>query len=111
ARFSADGLRVVTASEDKTARVWETTFGSVPAPPWLAQLAVIIGGKRLTGAAVLESVAPEEFLKLKEQFMVSPATNFYTRWARWFCADRATRTISPLSSITVPEYVQQRLEE
>ena len=70
-----------------------------------------MAGKKLSGAGVLEPVAPEEFLKFKAQLGMTPATNFYTRWAKWFCADRATRTISPLSSITVPEYVQQRIAE
>jgi dipeptidyl aminopeptidase/acylaminoacyl peptidase len=111
ARFSPNGLRVVTASDDNTARIWEMPLGSMPAPSWLAELAVSVAGQRLSGAAVLEPVEAESFLKLKEQLNVSPGTNFYSRWAKWFCADRATRTISPLSSITVPEYIQRRIEE
>jgi hypothetical protein len=55
-----------------------------PAPRRLAQLAVAVGGKRLTGVAFLEPVAPEEFLKLKEQLVKSAATDFHTRWAKWF---------------------------
>lgn len=50
-------------------------------------------------------------MKLKEQLSAAPATNYYSRWAKWFLADRSTRTISPFSSITVPEYVQRRIEE
>jgi len=111
AQFSPDGLRLVTASSDKTARVWEIPFGSGPAPAWLPQLAGSVAGKRLTGTAVLEPVPREEFLRLKEQLIMAPATNFYTRWAKWFCANRATRTISPLSRITVPEYLQRRINE
>jgi hypothetical protein len=42
---------------------------------------------------------------------VARATNFYTRWTKWVCADRATRTISAFSSITVPEYIQRRIQE
>jgi hypothetical protein len=42
---------------------------------------------------------------------MAPATNFYTRWAKWFFADPSTRTISPDASITVPEYVQRRIQE
>ena len=35
----------------------------------------------------------------------------FTRWAQWFGADRGTRAISPLSSVTVSGYVQRRIEE
>jgi hypothetical protein len=77
----------------------------------LPELAVAVAGKRLSGTGVLEPVAPEEFLKLKEQLMRSTETNYYAQWARWFCSDRSTRTISPLSSITVPEYIQRRIQE
>src|SRR6185295_15934491 len=72
ARFSPDGRRVLTASSDDTARVWEVPFGSGPAPTWLPELAVSVVGKRLKGDAVLEPVAAEEFLKLREQLMKSP---------------------------------------
>jgi hypothetical protein len=111
AQFSSDGRRVVTASDDKTARVWELPFGSGPAPAWLPQLAVMVAGKRLSGTAVLEPVAPEGFLRLKDQLMRSAETNYYAQWAKWFCADRSTRPIAPLSSISVPEYVQRRISE
>jgi tetratricopeptide (TPR) repeat protein len=111
AQFSTDGLRVLTASVDQTARVWELPFGSGPAPEWLPELAVLVAGRRLTGGGILEPVRPEEFLKLREQLLGNAETNYYARWAKWFCADRATRAISPLSTISVPEYVQRRLGE
>jgi hypothetical protein len=53
----------------------------------------------------------EEFMKLKEELTKNAATDFYTRWARWFCGDGHNRTISPFSSVTVPDYVQRRIEE
>jgi len=36
---------------------------------------------------------------------------YYDRWARWFFADGATRTISPSSEVTAREYVQRRIAE
>ena len=43
--------------------------------------------------------------------MESSAGDVCTRLAKWFFADRATRTISPSSPTTLPEYVQPRIEE
>ena len=108
--FSPDGLRALTISSNVT-RLWEMNSGPMPVPPWLPELAVAAVGRNLAGSAVLQPDPAAQFLKLKEQLRMSPATDFYTRWARWFLADRATRTISPFSSITVPEYVRHRVEE
>jgi tetratricopeptide (TPR) repeat protein len=38
-------------------------------------------------------------------------TDFYTRWAKWFFAPSATRTLSPCCPITLPQSVQRRIEE
>jgi len=38
-------------------------------------------------------------------------TDFYTRWAKWFFAPKATRTLSPSSSIIVREYVRRPVEK
>jgi hypothetical protein len=111
AHFSPNGLQVITASVDKTARIWELTFGPVPAPPWFPQLAEAAAGKRLASDNVLLPVPAEEFLKLKAQINMAPVTNFYIGWAKWFCADRATRTVSPFSPVTVPEHITRRIEE
>jgi eukaryotic-like serine/threonine-protein kinase len=109
ARFSPDGSRLVTTSN--RTRVWDLRFGSAPVPPWLPQLAVAVVGKRLTEAAIVEPVASAEFLRLKEELNLASRTNWSGRWAQWFLADRSTRTISPFSSITIPEYLQLRMEE
>jgi hypothetical protein len=70
-----------------------------------------IAGKKFTETVVLDRVSPEEFPRLKAQLSSAPETDFYTHWAKWFLAPPATRNISPFSSITVPEYVQRRIEE
>ena len=43
--------------------------------------------------------------------MANAATNYDARWAKWFCSDRSTRTISPVSNISVPEFVQRRIRQ
>ena len=40
-----------------------------------------------------------------------PGDDDWVVWGRWFLADRATRTISPFSKITVPQYIENRIKE
>jgi WD40 repeat protein len=102
AQFSPDGQRVVT-SAGRNARIWEVPSAPVPVPPWLPVLAEAVIGQRLNNQGMVEAIPPAELLKLRQQFAESAAQDFYTRWAKWFFADRATRTISPASTITLPE--------
>jgi dipeptidyl aminopeptidase/acylaminoacyl peptidase len=112
ARFSPDGRWVVTASMDQTARVWElTTVADLPIPHWLPDLAEAVGGQRLTSEGLSESVPLTEVLKRKRELLDSSAGDVCTRVVKWFFADRATRTISPFSSMRMPDYVQRRIEE
>ena len=40
-----------------------------------------------------------------------PDDDDWVVWGRWFLADRATRTISPFSKLTVPKYIENRINE
>ena len=111
AEFSPDGQWVVTASNDGAARLWEVPLAPVPVPAWLPELAEAVAGQRFTPQRTPEWVSPEEFMRLKQRLTKSSGTDFYPRWAKWFFADAATRTLSPSSSITVPEHVQRCLKE
>jgi serine/threonine protein kinase len=110
AQFSPDGQRVVTASGDG-ARVWDVPVAPLPAPQWLLDLVEAVGGKRINQLGVPESDPGVELMRLKRQVAERPSADYYSRWARWFFADRAARTISPNSSITVADYVQRRIQE
>lgn len=68
ASFSADGTRVVTASDDKTARIWD--IGVLPADA--------TGVRKPT----------------------------FPSFLRWLLDDPATRTISPYSTVTLPEFIR-----
>jgi hypothetical protein len=77
----------------------------------LADLAEAVIGQRVSAQGALEIVSAAGLGELRQQLSTHPATNDFTRWLGWFLADRSTRTISPNSPITVPEYVARRMEE
>jgi hypothetical protein len=111
AAFSPLGQQIVTASHDKTARVWEVPTVPVPVPEWLPSLTEGIAEKRFNDQGILEAVPMVELQTLKRRVTESSASDVWTRWAKWFFADPATRTISPFSDTTVREYVRRRIEE
>jgi len=110
ANFSADGKWIVTASEDKTARVWDAGLVTSEAPDWLMGVAEALGGLHFDSKEVLEPTKKSP-LQLREELRGLTGVDELSQFGRWFVNDPATRTISPLSSITVPEFVSQRLME
>ena len=110
AQFSPDGQRLLTVSGD-TVRVWDVAVAVLPAAGWLPDLAEAVGRKRFNHQELLEIVPATNLLKLRRQLGVQADQTTCSKWAKWFLADRSTRTVSPLSSITVPEYVQRRIQD
>lgn len=102
ARFSADGLRLATVSVDGLARIWDVPAGSPADAPALAALAEAIEGFAVgaTGSAIPVQDPPAELEKLRRMTSSPrPDEPFAHRFIRWFFADPATRTISPLSEV------------
>jgi hypothetical protein len=56
-------------------------------------------------------VPVEVLYRLRQRLSTNTASDYYGRWVKWFFADSATRTISPSSNVTVPEYVKRRVQE
>jgi hypothetical protein len=104
-------VKRVTAYRDGTARVWDVPLAPLPTPEWLLELAEAVGGERINQPGVSGSDPLEDLMRLRRQVAGLPAAEYYSRWAQWFFADRATRTISPYSSITAAEYVQRHIQE
>jgi hypothetical protein len=111
AEFSADGTRVVTCSADMAVRVWEVISAPLPVPEWLPTLAEAVAAQRIDADESGRVVPVAELFGLREKLAANPHQNYYGRWARWFFADGASRTISPTSDTTVPEYVRRRIED
>jgi WD40 repeat protein len=125
ARFSSGGKRLLTVSLAREGhhhisklgneeRVWDITPEAKVAPQWLPPLAEAVAGQHLNDVGVFEPLSedPTKSLNaLKEQLEHAPADDEWAIWGRWFLADHSTRTISPFSKITVPEYIENRIKE
>jgi dipeptidyl aminopeptidase/acylaminoacyl peptidase len=114
AQFSPDGQRVVTASGDATARIWDVLTGTSGDITLLANLAEAVGGYEVNelGAVVRVGDPVSRLQRLRKQTAdAPPGEPSVESFIRWFLADRYTRTISPLSKVTIPEYLQQLIAE
>jgi WD40 repeat protein len=110
ASFSPDGKWVV-ASFARKARVWDAGCVTTTAPDWLETLAEAGGGRKLNANGVLDFFKLGELPSLREKLRNLSGQDDLSRFGRWFIGDPFTRTISPASSITVPEFIAQRLQE
>jgi WD40 repeat protein len=116
AQFSPDGKRVVTASRDNTAQVWDVGLTPSRCPDWLLQLAEALSGRRLNKEGLLEPTSLNRANTIAQirQYLNNLPDNGdgAILWGRWLLAeDRFSRTISPFSSLTVPQYIEQEIEE
>jgi hypothetical protein len=113
AAFSPDGSRIVTTSDDGTARVWGVLIPPPTDSAFLAQLDQLAAHRKLAADGISEPIADWNALHdtLTRQAEITAATQPSARWMTWFFADPRHRTISPFSTLTVPEWIVNRLEE
>jgi dipeptidyl aminopeptidase/acylaminoacyl peptidase len=114
AQFSPDGKRIVTASDDGTARVWDIAPSGTGFPDWLLELAEAVAGERLNPQGVLEPTGQDPatvIARIRQQLGQAPGDDDWVVWGRWFLADRATRTISPFSKVSIREYNELRAQK
>jgi hypothetical protein len=114
AQFSPDGKRIATACFNPKARVWD--LGPTPAkyPDWLLQLSEALSGQVLNNQAVLEPTKlnrMETLNQIRQRLIQANDDEDWVRWGRWLLGDRATRTISPFSKMTMPEYLETQNRE
>jgi len=110
AHFDPDGKRIVAAS----GRVWDLAPSQGRFPDWLLQLSEAISGQVLNKQGILEPTRLtriETINQIRQKLNQDAGDDDWVLWGRWLLADRATRTISPFSKITVPEYIQDRIKE
>jgi dipeptidyl aminopeptidase/acylaminoacyl peptidase len=114
AQFSPDGKRVVTAAVDGTARVWDVAPSPENHPDWLPQLAEAISGQALNQQGLLVPTLlnrADVINQIRQELNQAPDQDGWVVWGRWFLADPTARTVSPFSRKTVPEYIDDRMQE
>jgi WD40 repeat protein len=112
AQFSPDGRQVVTASGN-VAYIRDIAPMVKAAPDWLLRLAEAVSGQHLNDRSVFEPLpdANEKLANIRSELAAAPADDDSARWGRWFLADRTTRSISPFSKLTIPQYLQNRISD
>jgi hypothetical protein len=114
---------VVTASKDKTARVWDiptiTRKDSADDANLLADLAEAAGGLALQPfgqTEILATLTLDQAKATRDKIAVKflgPPSQLtpMQRFLKWSVSDRRQRTISPFSELTVPEWIENRIKE
>jgi WD40 repeat protein len=108
--FSSDGLLVATSSADGTARLWQVAPASEP-PAWLPDALEACSFQYLDESGTLQAYSADKFNRIRTERLASMSNDPWEVFGRWLFSDPQTRTISPWSSVTVPEYVQQLLAD
>jgi hypothetical protein len=111
AEFSPDGRRGITTSDDETTRIVEVPLLPPAVPPWLADVAEAVAGQRLDARNASQPVPFAELHRLRQNLARDSEGDEAARWAMWFFAESATRRISPGATLTVPQLVQQRIQD
>ena len=112
AAFSADGTRVVTA-DDKTARVWDVAAGRSRDAGIIAEAAEALSEYTVNDASSLIRVdnAAVRATSLRQRVAHAEFVEPSATWMlHWFFEDPWDRTVSPLSAITVNDYIIERLK-
>jgi WD40 repeat protein len=109
ARFSPEGTKIIAYGSGL--RVWDAIVTADQAPVWLADAVEQLGGVRLDAEGNLKPVEGRSGTPFWAELRRLDGDDDLSRLARWFVADRATRTISPNASMTVAEFIAQGLRE
>ncbi len=112
AHFSPDGTRIVTTSEDNVARIWDVFPVTTDEEDLLPVLAETVVGYRLTELSAIEPLADQlgQLTQLKQATETEPSGKPTAEsFIRWFLSDPWTRSVSPLSNLSVPDYIRQQI--
>jgi hypothetical protein len=106
ASFSPDGQRIVTASADGTARIWDSLSPKDTMPSWFLDAVELFSGCRYKDGLVIFSEPHQTPVTIAARFARQlQETNTYARTLRWMLADSMDRVASPCSETTVREAI------
>ena len=108
--INRSGTRLYTVAQGKI-RQWPMPVDHESIPAWLGPLAEAVAGSRLDDSGDLEMIAPDSLQSWQQQLKDLKGTNALARFARWFAADRSTRTLAPDSSTDRAGLVEQLIQE
>jgi WD40 repeat protein/tetratricopeptide (TPR) repeat protein len=114
ARCSPDGSRMVVVSDDGTACIWDIAPVGQQIPEWILSLAEVTGGAMVSDSGEVEPTKlqrSEIYNAIRKNLNESSSTDDWTAWGLWFLADPTTRAISPFSKMTLPQYIETRIQE
>jgi hypothetical protein len=116
ASFSPDSSRLLTISSDKSARIWDVPFSDTGLPEWFLAMAERIGGFRLNSEGFLVRTDEYSTSRRKLRWTLDTLAPAETKTQvagimRWILADRSTRTVSPLSKLTVAEWIENIIND
>ena len=89
--FAPDGRAVLLAADNYEARLWHLSVPPVGTPTWFPDFLEAVARQRLVpGTDRPELVPAKRLLELQQQIQSSPATDFYTGWAREWLTNART---------------------
>jgi len=95
--------------------VWDIAPPPSSCPDWLSKLAESIGGERLNNNGVFEEIAMNDrsrvLAEIRDTLSHSDGADDWIVWGRWFLSHPAFRTISPFSTVTVGQYIDDLIRE
>ena len=106
--FSPDSRRLLSTSADGRAYVIDLPPVDDAIPTWLADLAEVVAGKRISDTGALEDVDRAGLAALQQRIAAAPQENSYTQWAQWFLADPAERRAAPDVNLSMRDYLEIR---
>ncbi len=111
-RFAPGGDRIASAAADGTVRVWQVPVGTRDDAGALASLLERVAGYRVNEAGVAVQV-PDRIDVIRRarrpQADRRAGDSLAARLEGWVFDDRASRTISPFSAVTIHDYIRRQL--